>query len=354
MIRNHARTSSRASSVERLHHLRTLSLHRLEPAPDDRVDEVLAIPEVVVDRGVVALAGRNRDVAQWHLDAALGDQPFGRIQNVGPGSFTTVHLNDHRNWTAIKRICLNLCGRRPGRGDSMTSAHEIREIDMGKPMQRFARGWHCVGLAEDFRDGKPHGINAFGTRLVVFADSQGDLQVLDGYCRHMGGDLSQGTSRAIRWRARSTTGAGRGRPASARWCPTPSARHGWPGPGAGRPARSTASCWSGTTRRVDPPPAEWFPPTIDGYDEGSGRRGRGTRSTSRDRTAARSSTTTSTWRTSSTSTTPIPTYFKNVIEGHTATQFMESKARPDFTKNYEKLWEGTKLRSEATYFGPPT
>ena len=47
-----------------------------------------------------------------------------------------------------------------------------------------------------------------------------------------------------------------------------------------------------------------------------------------------------------------PTYFKNVIEGHTASQFMESKARPDFTKNYEKLWEGTKLRSEATYFGP--
>ena len=28
---------------------------------------------------------------------------------------------------------------------------------------------------------------------MVFADSNGDLKILDGYCRHMGGDLSQGT-----------------------------------------------------------------------------------------------------------------------------------------------------------------
>ena len=48
----------------------------------------------------------------------------------------------------------------------------IREIDTGTAMTRFARGWHCVGLAEDFRDGQPHGINAFGTKLVVFADSR--------------------------------------------------------------------------------------------------------------------------------------------------------------------------------------
>ncbi|ORL84440.1 3-ketosteroid-9-alpha-hydroxylase, partial [Prescottella equi] len=39
---------------------------------------------------------------------------------------------------------------------------------------------------------KPHPIHAFGTKLVVFADSEGDLKVLDAYCRHMGGDLSQG------------------------------------------------------------------------------------------------------------------------------------------------------------------
>ena len=27
---------------------------------------------------------------------------------------------------------------------------------------------------------------------MVFADSKGDIKVLDGYCRHMGGDLTQG------------------------------------------------------------------------------------------------------------------------------------------------------------------
>ena len=47
-----------------------------------------------------------------------------------------------------------------------------------------------------------------------------------------------------------------------------------------------------------------------------------------------------------------PTYFKNVTEGHIASQFMESKALPDAASDYEKLWDGTKLRSEAAYFGP--
>ncbi|GAA4484303.1 Rieske 2Fe-2S domain-containing protein [Rhodococcus olei] len=70
---------------------------------------------------------------------------------------------------------------------------EIREIDGGAVPQRFARGWHCIGLSRDFNDGNPHPVNAFGTKLVVFADSEGKLNVLDAYCRHMGGDLSQGT-----------------------------------------------------------------------------------------------------------------------------------------------------------------
>ena len=68
-----------------------------------------------------------------------------------------------------------------------------RIIDTGAPPERFARGWHCLGLAEPFRDGKPHAVEAFGTKLVVWADSEGTLHVLDGYCRHMGGDLTQGT-----------------------------------------------------------------------------------------------------------------------------------------------------------------
>ncbi|MDH6676832.1 3-ketosteroid 9alpha-monooxygenase subunit A [Rhodococcus sp. LBL1] len=73
-----------------------------------------------------------------------------------------------------------------------TDNEEVRMIDAGEAPARFARGWHCVGLTRELRDGKPHSVHAFGTKLVVFADSQGELQVLDAYCRHMGGDLSQG------------------------------------------------------------------------------------------------------------------------------------------------------------------
>ena len=69
---------------------------------------------------------------------------------------------------------------------------DTRQLDHGTPPERFARGWHCLGLAESFRDGRPHGIEAFGGKVVVWQDSQGEINVLDGYCRHMGGDLTQG------------------------------------------------------------------------------------------------------------------------------------------------------------------
>ena len=75
----------------------------------------------------------------------------------------------------------------------MNDTAGVRTIERGAPPDRFARGWHCLGLAERFRDSGPHAVEAFGTKLVVFADEAGDLHVLDAYCRHMGGDLSRGT-----------------------------------------------------------------------------------------------------------------------------------------------------------------
>jgi 3-ketosteroid 9alpha-monooxygenase subunit A len=75
----------------------------------------------------------------------------------------------------------------------MTDRHGVRGIIAGPPPARFARGWHCLGLADRFREPGPHAVEAFGTKLVVFADSRGQLNVLDGYCRHMGGDLTEGT-----------------------------------------------------------------------------------------------------------------------------------------------------------------
>ena len=68
----------------------------------------------------------------------------------------------------------------------------VRQIEAGAPPTRFARGWHCLGLTSELGDGKPHTRNAFGQKLVVFRGADGRLNVLDGYCRHMGGDLSQG------------------------------------------------------------------------------------------------------------------------------------------------------------------
>jgi 3-ketosteroid 9alpha-monooxygenase subunit A len=68
----------------------------------------------------------------------------------------------------------------------------VREIQASPAPERFARGWHCLGLAKEFKDGKPHEIEAFGTKLVVFADSTGKLNVLNAHCLHLGGNLADG------------------------------------------------------------------------------------------------------------------------------------------------------------------
>lgn len=72
---------------------------------------------------------------------------------------------------------------------SKKPAHEIEAKQLP---ERFARGWHCLGLADEYKDGQVHGINIFGTRLVVFQDSAGELCVLNGWCPHMGADLALG------------------------------------------------------------------------------------------------------------------------------------------------------------------
>jgi 3-ketosteroid 9alpha-monooxygenase subunit A len=68
----------------------------------------------------------------------------------------------------------------------------IRNIKANPIPDRYARGWHCLGLAANFRDGAPHAIDAFGSRLVVFCGEDSKICVLDAYCPHMGADLSRG------------------------------------------------------------------------------------------------------------------------------------------------------------------
>ncbi len=203
-----------------------------------------------------------------------------------------------------------------------------RVIDPGVPPSRFARGWHCLGLADSYRDGKPHAIEAFGTKLVVFADSQGELKVLDGYCRHMGGDLTQGTVKGDEIA-----------------CPF----HDWRWGGDGKckaipyakriPLRARTRSWTVLEQNKqlfvwhDPegnaPPDEVAIPRID---------------------AAYSDEWTDwTWETLTIDNAncreiidnvvdmahffyihyAFPTYFKNVFEGHIATQYMNSRGRPD-------------------------
>jgi 3-ketosteroid 9alpha-monooxygenase subunit A len=232
--------------------------------------------------------------------------------------------------------------------------HEVRTIDSGAPPQRFARGWHCLGLTDTYRDGRPHAVNAFGTKLVVFAGSDDKLSVLDGYCRHMGGDLTQGT-------IKGDTVA----------CPF----HDWRWSGEGRcveipyakriPLRARTRAW--TTLETNgqlfvwndpqgnPPPADVVIPEVEGFGSAE-------------------------WSPWVWNTILIegsncreiidnmsdmahfyyihfafPTYFKNIFDGHVATQYLDSRGRPDLTgagaaSNY--AGEENTLRSEASYYGP--
>lgn len=78
--------------------------------------------------------------------------------------------------------------------NSVTPANDggYAVIQAKPPVARFARGWHCLGLAEDFKIGEPRGIKIFNTELVVYRGESGQAHVLDGYCPHMGAALSIG------------------------------------------------------------------------------------------------------------------------------------------------------------------
>ncbi|MEO6083745.1 MAG: Rieske 2Fe-2S domain-containing protein [Umezawaea sp.] len=227
----------------------------------------------------------------------------------------------------------------------------VRTIDAGAPPTRFARGWHCLGLAARFRDGSPHAIEAFGTKLVVFQGEDGALNVLDAYCRHMGGDLTQGTVKG-----------------DAIACPF----HDWRWAGNGRcvgipyakrvPLRARTRSWTTLEQNKqlfvwhdpqgNPPPEELAIPRIDAAfsDEWSN------------------------WTWDSVLIEgancrevidnvvdmahffyihfAFPTYFKNVLEGHIASQYLTTKGRPDITGAGTNYTGDTVVRSEASYYGP--
>ncbi|WP_324784391.1 Rieske 2Fe-2S domain-containing protein [Streptomyces sp. H51] len=236
----------------------------------------------------------------------------------------------------------------------MTTAPEVRTIEADALPARFARGWHCLGLAQDFTDGKPHTVHAFGQKLVVWASADGTLNVLDAYCRHMGGDLSLGTVEGddVACPFHSWRWGGDGRctgipyarrvPMRARTAAFPTLQQDgllfvWNDPeGNPPPADVTIPRIEGATRD-DWTDWSWYSVRIDGsncreivdnvvdmahffYVHYS-----------------------------------FPTYFKNIFEGHTAIQLMKGVGREDVRRPQAEGSGAAKMlgqTSVATYHGP--
>lgn len=225
----------------------------------------------------------------------------------------------------------------------------VREIEAGAAPTRFARGWHCLGLTRELGDGKPHTINAFGQRLVVFRSGDGRLNVLDGYCRHLGGDLSQGEVKGneIACPFHDWRWGGDGRCKSipyARRVPKLARTRAWV------TLEQDGMLFVWNDPEGNPPPEGVTIPRIEGAE-------------SDDWTDWH-------WYTTVVNTNcreivdnvvdmahffyvhgSMPTYFKNIFEGHVATQYMSSGGRPDLPvpEDAPTLLGTT---SAASYWGP--
>ncbi len=232
-----------------------------------------------------------------------------------------------------------------------TARGEIREIDTGTLPNRYARGWHCLGVAKGYLDGQPHAIEAFGTKLVVFADSRADLKVLDAYFRHMGGDLTQG---AIKGDEVS--------------CPF----HDWRWGGDGR-------CKSVPYAKRTPKLARtrtWLTEVRNGllfvWHDAEGNLPTPELQIPEIPEAASDEWTDWRWNTELIQGSNcreiidnivdmahffyihfgFPTYFKNVFEGHIASQYLRTVGRPDIDLGGSSYTGEQVLDSEASYFGP--
>lgn len=227
---------------------------------------------------------------------------------------------------------------------------QIREIESGALPRRYARGWHCLGVERDFRDGAPHAVEAFGTKLVVFSDSNQQLHVLDAYCRHMGGDLSRGSIKgdSIACPFHDWRWAGNGRCTAVPYAKR-IPRHAR--------TRSWISCQQNGLLFVwhdpegNPPPDAVAIPRIDEYfhdewTDWSVRRWVIKNSHCRELVDNVADTAHFFYVHDG-----FPTHFKNVFEGHVASQYLTSRGRGDVPE-LGPAYADFVLRSESSYYGP--
>ncbi|GAC1612031.1 MAG: Rieske 2Fe-2S domain-containing protein [Mycobacteriales bacterium] len=236
----------------------------------------------------------------------------------------------------------------------MTAGETVRDIEAGCAPVRFARGWHCVGLASTYRDGRPHALDAFGGRLVVWAGADGELHALDAFCRHMGGDLSKGhiAGDAIACPFHSWRWGGDGKCREipyARRVPPRARTRSWPV----LERNGHVFLWHDPER--NPPPQDVTIPEFEGYAAGEW--------------------TDWTWEQILVENSHsreivdnmvdmahffyihkgLPTYFKNVFEGHLCTQYYAGTSHEQAATGAPievGRYDGQTTKSEATYFGP--
>lgn len=234
---------------------------------------------------------------------------------------------------------------------STANGETVRTIEGGPAPTRFARGWHCLGPVSQFDDGQPHSIEAFGQKLVLWKGADGEINVLDAFCRHMGADLSRGTVKGDEIA-----------------CPF----HDWRWSGSGRCAQVPYA------RRV-PPGARtqaWTTLVQDGllhvYNDPEGNPPPDEVAIPRIAGATDPGWTDWLWHSIEVDANcrevidnvvdmahffyvhySFPTYFKNVFEGHTATQYMNGLAREDvMPPGREGVPKILGNESVATYHGP--
>ncbi|MFC7448442.1 Rieske 2Fe-2S domain-containing protein [Rhodococcus daqingensis] len=235
---------------------------------------------------------------------------------------------------------------------SKSEADEVRMIEAAAAPTRFARGWHCLGLLKTFQDGKPHEVKAFGTSLVVFAsESDGKINVLDAFCRHMGGNLAQGTVKgdSIACPFHDWRWGGNGKCTDipyARRVPPLARTRSWP------TLERNGQLYVWHDPQGSKPTDEVTIPEIEGFG-------------SDEWTAL-------TWNSMLIEGShcreivdnvvdmahffyvhySFPRFFKNVFEGHVATQYMRSTPRHDISVGTSYDDPNSTLRSDASYFGP--